>query len=204
MNDTITILQKEYNVSHETLSQLSAYHDLLLKWQTKLNLISANTIDDIWHRHILDSAQLCNYLPEQPSRILDVGSGAGFPAIILSILTKHEIHMVESDIRKCAFLRTVLSRVKVKAIIHECRLEEMPSIDPDIITARAFAPIPRLLHLTEQQHHKNLRFLLLKGREINSELINIDSWQKLQIINKHASITSEDGCILELEFTKSV
>ena len=135
---------------------------------------------------------------------MDVGSGAGFPAIILSILTKHEIHMVESDIRKCAFLRTVLSRVKVKAIIHECRLEEMPSIDPDIITARAFAPIPRLLHLTEQQHHKNLRFLLLKGREINSELINIDSWQKLQIINKHASITSEDGCILELEFKKSV
>ena len=76
----------------------------------------------------------------------------------------------------------------------------MPSLSADIITARAFAPLPRLLGLTQKQHHQKLRFLLLKGKDVNSELINIVSWQKIRVTNQHASITSEDGCILELQF----
>ena len=203
MTPPLTLLKNKYNVSHETLSQLSSYHDLLLKWQKRLNLISPNTIDNIWDRHILDCAQLCSFLPTERYRILDVGSGAGLPGIILSVLTNHEIHLVESDQRKCAFLRTVLSRIDAVAEVHETRLEEMPNMNVDIITARAFAPIPRLLALTEKQHHPKIRFLLLKGRDVNSELINISSWKKLRVLNRHASITSEDGCILELQFNDS-
>ena len=200
MTDTLSVLKDKYNVSHETLSELSCFHDLLFKWQKRLNLISPKTINKIWDRHILDSAQLCSFIPQKPCRILDVGSGAGFPGVVLSILTDHEIHLVESDKKKCAFLRTALSRISSNAIVHETRLEEMPSLSADIITARAFAPLPRLLGLTQKQHHPKLRFLLLKGRDINSELINIGSWQKLRVKNQHTSITSEDGCILELQF----
>ena len=98
--------------------------------------------------------------------LLDIGSGAGFPGVVLSILTEHEIHLVESDRKKCAFLRTALSRVNSNASVHETRLEEMSSLRADIITARAFAPLPRLLALTQKQHHPKLRFLLLKGRDI--------------------------------------
>ena len=204
MTGSLTLLKKKFNVSHETLSQLSSYHDLLLKWQKRLNLISPNTIGNIWNRHILDCAQLCSFLPTERYCILDVGSGAGLPGVILSVLTNHEIHLVESDKRKCAFLRTVISRINLTAEVHEKRLEEMPNINPDIITARAFAPIPRLLTLTEKQHHSGLRFLLLKGRDVNSELINMSSWKKLRVLNRHASITSKDGCILELQFEDAI
>ena len=200
MTDTLSVLKDKYDVSHETLSELSCFHDLLFKWQKRLNLISPKTINKIWDRHILDSAQLCSFIPKKPCRILDVGSGAGFPGVVLSILTDHEIHLVESDKKKCAFLRTALSRVSSNALVHETRLEEMSNLSADIITARAFAPLPRLLCLTQKQHHPKLRFLLLKGRDVNSELINIDSWQKIRVTNQHASITSEDGCILELQF----
>ena len=200
MTDTLSVLRDKFDVSHETLSELWCFHDLLFKWQKRLNLISPKTINKIWDRHILDSAQLCSFIPKKPCRILDVGSGAGLPGVVLSILTDHEIHLVESDQKKCAFLRTALSRVSSNALVHETRLEEMPSLRADIITARAFAPLPRLLGLTQKQHHPKLRFLLLKGRDVNSELINIDSWQKLRVTNQHASITSENGCILELQF----
>ncbi len=200
MLDPRFVLTEKFNVSHETLNHLTYYHDLLIKWQKRLNLISATTINNIWDRHILDCAQVCRFLPNTPCSILDIGTGAGLPGVIISILTEHHVHLVESDHRKCAFLRTVLSGVNTKATIHEKRLENMEHMKADIITARAFAPIPKLLRLTTKQHHPNLRFLLLKGRDVNSELINKDTWKTLRVTNKHASITSKDGCILELQF----
>ncbi len=199
-----SVLMDKFSVSHETFRYLTYYHDLLVKWQKRLNLISPTTIDNIWIRHILDCAQLCSFLPNKPSIILDVGTGAGLPGVIISILTEHQVHLVESDHRKCAFLRTVLSRVNSDATIHEKRLENMENIKPDVITARAFAPTPKLLKLTKKQHHSKLRFLLLKGRHIDSELINIDTSQKLQLTKKHASITSKDGCVIELQFNDPI
>ena len=190
------------NLKFDTLKikKLDNFVKNLLIYNKKRNLIAKSTEKQVWVRHILDSAQLCSFIPKEPCRILDVGSGAGFPGVVLSILTGHEIHLVESDQKKCAFLRTALSRIRSNAVVHQKRLEEMPSLSADIITARAFAPLPRLLSLTQKQHHPKLRFLLLKGRDVNSELINIDSWQKIRVANQHASITSEDGCILELQF----
>ena len=204
MIDSFSMLRNKYNVSRETLSQLITYRDLLIKWQKKLNLISPKTIDNIWERHILDCAQLYSFLPNSPCCILDVGSGSGLPGIIVSILTTQNVHLVESDQRKCAFLRTVTSRLNLNATIHEKRMEQMQTLIPDIIIARAFAPIPRLLKLTEKQHHPKLRFLLLKGRDVDSELINIDSWKTLRVTKRHASITSEDGCVLELQFNDAL
>ena len=204
MIDFFSVLKNKYNVSRETFSQLITYHDLLIKWQKRLNLISPKTIDNIWERHILDCAQLYSFLPNRPCCILDVGSGSGLPGIIVSILTSQNVHLVESDQRKCAFLRTVTSRLNLNTTIHEKRMEKMQTLIPDIIIARAFAPIPRLLKLTEKQHHPKLRFLLLKGKDVDSELINLDTWKTLRVTNKHASITSEDGCVLELQFNDAL
>ena len=97
MIDSFSVLKNKYNVSRETLSQLKIYHDLLIKWQKRLNLISTKTIENIWERHILDCAQLYSFLPNRPCRILDVGSGSGLPGIIVSILTSQNVHLVESD-----------------------------------------------------------------------------------------------------------
>ena len=200
MIDSRSILMDEFDVSHETFLRLLHYHDLLIKWEKRLNLISSSTVTEIWSRHILDCAQICRFLPKKSCLILDVGTGAGLPGVIISILTDHRVHLVESDYRKCAFLRTVLSRVKSTATIHEKRLENMENMGVDIITARAFAPIPKLLKMTAKQHHPELKFLLLKGRDVNSELINIDTSKKLRVTKKHESITSKDSYVLELQF----
>ena len=114
MIDSFSVLKNKYNVSRETLSQLITYHDLLIKWQKRLNLISPKTIDNIWERHILDCAQLYSFLPNRPCCILDVGSGSGLPGIIVSILTSQNVHLVESDQRKCAFLKNSNISVKFK------------------------------------------------------------------------------------------
>ena len=87
------------DVPRETQEKLDCYVQLLIKWQARINLISSKTLPEIWHRHILDSAQLVSYLPKTPSVILDMGSGAGLPGVILAILTRHQLHLVESDSR---------------------------------------------------------------------------------------------------------
>ena len=202
--EVINILKKDLNFDKRSILKLKKFADLVLSENKNHNLIAKSTESSIWERHILDCAQLYSFLPNRPCCILDVGSGAGLPGIIVSILTNQNVHLVESDQRKCAFLRTVTSRINLNTFIHETRMEEMQTLPPDIIIARAFAPIPRLLKLTEKQHHPELRFLLLKGRDVNSELINIDTWKKLRVTNKYASITSEDGCVLELQFNDSL
>ena len=101
------ILENDFSVSRETLKKLNQYVEELIRWNAKINLISKNTIDDIWQRHILDSVQLQKYIPKENLVILDIGSGAGFPGIILGILTENKVFLVESDSRKCAFLNNI-------------------------------------------------------------------------------------------------
>ncbi len=158
------------NVSRETGDRLAIYAALLEKWQARINLISSRTLPDIWFRHIFDCAQLVRLLPAAPQKIMDIGTGAGLPGIILAILTDHEIHLVESDARKVSFLYTALRETGSRAIIHEGRIEHLPPQNPDIVTARALAPLDRLMRLASGQHHKQLTYLFLKGREAKQEL----------------------------------
>ena len=118
------------DVPRETQEKLDCYVQLLIKWQARINLISSKTLPEIWHRHILDSAQLVSYLPKTPSVILDMGSGAGLPGVILAILTGHQLHLVESDSRKIAFMRAALRETGTSAILHEQRMETVPALRP--------------------------------------------------------------------------
>ena len=168
------------DVPRETQEKLDCYVQLLIKWQARINLISSKTLPEIWHRHILDSAQLVSYLPKTPSVILDMGSGAGLPGVILAILTRHQLHLVESDSRKIAFMRTALRETGTSAILHEQRMETVPALRPDIITARALAPLSQLITLASGQHHEKIEYMFLKGREAKQELTTLPACPKME------------------------
>ena len=201
-DSVLSYLEEHHNVSRETSDRLSHYVALLEKWQKSINLISSKTLPEIWERHILDSAQLLTYLPKEPVKILDLGSGAGLPAVILAILTDHKIEMVESDARKCAFMQTALRETGAKAVIHNERLEGLPFLDADIISARAFAPLDRMLDWTSHQHKKGQVFWLLKGRAVNEELTNLPVSLKVESA-QFDSLASGDGVILRLQRQES-
>ena len=124
-------LAGQIDVSRETMDRLAAYVALVEKWQQRVNLVSASTLPDIWMRHIWDSAQLAPLVPASTGRILDVGSGAGFPGLILAALCDAELHLVESDQKKAVFLQTVTRETGIRAIVHNKRIESLPPISAD-------------------------------------------------------------------------
>ena len=186
------------DVPRETQEKLDCYVQLLIKWQARINLISSKTLPEIWHRHILDSAQLVSYLPKTPSVILDMGSGAGLPGVILAILTRHQLHLVESDSRKIAFMRTALRETCTSAILHEQRMETVPALRPDIITARALAPLSQLITLASTQHHEKIEYLFLKGREAKQELTALPACPKMEA-ECLPSMTDSQASIIRLK-----
>ncbi|MGE5766830.1 MAG: 16S rRNA (guanine(527)-N(7))-methyltransferase RsmG, partial [Bacteroidota bacterium] len=146
--------QRRLAVSRETLARFQTYADLLVKWNQAINLVGPATLPHLWYRHFLDSAQLRQHLPPAPEAadrvILDVGAGAGFPGLVLALLGCGKVHLVEADQRKAMFLREVVRATGAPAEIHPCRLEALPLFPVDVVTCRAFAPLPRLLALTER------------------------------------------------------
>ena len=195
---SLETISKFLDVPRETQEKLDCYVQLLIKWQARINLISSKTLPEIWHRHILDSAQLVSYLPKSPSVILDMGSGAGLPGVILAILTRHRLHLVESDSRKMAFMRTALHETGTSAILHEQRMETVPALRPDIITARALAPLSQLMTLASGQHHEKIEYLFLKGREAKQELTTLPACPKIEA-KCLPSVTDSQASIIRLK-----
>jgi 16S rRNA (guanine527-N7)-methyltransferase len=164
------------DVSRETLERLNRYVDLLLKWQPKINLVAPSTIERIWTRHIADSLQLLAHAPH--ARIwVDLGSGAGFPGMVLACaLADREgamVHLVESDQRKAAFLREAVRITQAPATLHIERIERFArnwSGKADVVTARALAPLVRLLGYAAPLMEKGAQGLFLKGQDVEAEL----------------------------------
>ncbi len=203
--------QARLAVSRETLDKFRAYAALLIKWNAAINLVSPKSLQDLWRRHFLDSAQLRALLPEAPgpeSRvILDVGAGAGFPGMVLALLGCGQVHLVESDQRKAQFLREVARVTGAPVQIHPVRVESLkvPGDLPqaDVVTCRAFAPLPRLLDLTEgflapKNAKKQAIGLFLKGRRVDEELTEAGKKWRLRI-DRFESETDPEGSILRLK-----
>lgn len=133
------------DVSRETLDRLTLYVDLLAKWQPTVNLVGPKTLPEAWQRHILDSVQLAPLVPGAARLLADFGSGAGFPGLVLAILTGIETHLVESDARKSAFLREVARQTAAPVTVHVSRVEAVAPLGADVISARALAPLSDLL-----------------------------------------------------------
>ena len=136
-------------VSRETYEKLCVFEKILIKWQNSINLISRSTINSIWDRHFLDSAQLYKFVTNVEGNIIDFGSGAGFPGMVLAIMGKKNIHLVESDQKKCVFLREIAMLTNLDITIHNCRIENLTNIDVDMITCRALAPLNKLIDYVE-------------------------------------------------------
>lgn len=157
-------------VSSETLERLSDYAALLRKWQQRINLIGRSTLDDLWHRHMFDSAQLFPLLPDGARRLVDLGSGAGFPGMVLAILGVPDVHLIESDERKAAFLREVSRETSTPVEIHVGRIENTPPIIADVVTARALAPLAKLVELARPFVGDRTVLLFPKGQDVDREL----------------------------------
>jgi 16S rRNA (guanine527-N7)-methyltransferase len=163
-------------VSRETEHRLERFVELLLRWQAKTNLIAPSTIPHLWTRHIADSLQLLALVPD--ARIwVDLGPGGGFPGLVLACALAEKpgavVHLVESNARKAAFLREVTRVLSIPAIVHCERIEDFTkceSVTPDVVTARALAPLPELAGLVAPLLKKGAVGLLLKGQDVEAEL----------------------------------
>ncbi|MGF1453977.1 MAG: 16S rRNA (guanine(527)-N(7))-methyltransferase RsmG [Alphaproteobacteria bacterium] len=188
-------------VSRETLDALQIYADRLVQWQARINLVGPKTVPLLWTRHILDSAQLWPFLAEGSRPILDIGSGAGFPGIVLGIASAAqggpEIHCVESDGRKAAFLTDIISRTGAKARVHHARVEALTPWSCGAVTARACAPVAQLLTYGAPFLGVGDSLILLKGRQADVELTQArESWTFT--VESHDSVTDPTGRILVL------
>lgn len=159
------------NVSRETEKRLLLYMELLLKWQKTINLVSQSTLQDGWNRHIIDSLQLFPYLPKD-AKLADLGSGAGLPGLILAIAGHADVTLIESDKRKCSFLREAARQTETTVKILADRIENTVLDTFDVITARGFAPLPRMLEMLENRLKTTCRLLILKGDHHTEEIAN--------------------------------
>jgi 16S rRNA (guanine527-N7)-methyltransferase len=157
-------------VSRETLARLEAYATLLTQWSVRINLVGRDTIADLWRRHILDSAQLRRFVPSTAHSLIDLGSGAGFPGLILAILGAPGVELIEADSRKCAFLREAARIAETDVTIRQCRVRAVPPHLVDVVTARALAPLDRLLELALPFLGPKTVCLFLKGERAAQEL----------------------------------
>jgi 16S rRNA (guanine527-N7)-methyltransferase len=160
----------ETGVSRETVARLEAYAELLRHWSARINLVAASTLDDPWRRHFLDSAQLLPFVPRGARSLIDLGSGAGFPGLVLAIVGVPEVELVEADARKCAFLREAARVAGAAVRVHNARIESLPPHRFDVVTARAVAPLDRILFLSQPFIGLQTVCLFPKGKTARQEL----------------------------------
>ena len=176
------------------LQKLDEYKKILIDENKKINLIGKSTVENFDERHLLDCIQIIKFLPHKNKTHMDIGTGAGLPGIILSIIGYKNVHLVEKSVKKSIFLENCKSRLGLDYEVHNKSIAEISDINISYVTARAFAPIEKIISITKKIINKNTKFILLKGKSYLSEL---------QLINKqkffwetHPSITSDESKII--------
>jgi 16S rRNA (guanine527-N7)-methyltransferase len=204
---TSTMTASDLNVSRETFEKLELLERELRRWQAIKNLVGPATLDQIWERHIVDSLQLLDLVPEAKTW-LDLGSGAGFPGLVLAIAGAErglKVHLVESNSRKCAFLRHIVRLTGSAATVHEARLETIIPVfvgKADVVSARALAALPQLLEWTEPMLKAGTIGLFPKGRDVEIELT--EAWKQWTFeAETLPSLTDSDARILRITSIES-
>lgn len=201
---------RAFPFSRETIAKLATYVDLLKRWQKTINLVAPSTLDDVWHRHIADSAQLLTHAPPDADSWLDLGSGAGFPGLVLAIIKKGQGDsrhtLIESDSRKAAFIREVARAAATPVDILCMRIENAEThakVNSALcVTARALAPMPRLAALVAPYFQPGSTGLFLKGREVAAELEEAGKAWELSY-ELQPSVTDVDGRVVLLKALKA-
>ena len=202
MTEAEAIAWFQKNVSRETFNRLEIYAAALTKWQKAINLVSANTLPELWARHFLDSAQIYSHCNTTSGLWLDIGTGGGFPGLVCAAMAAEDkpdmrFTFVESDLRKCSFLRTAAAEMGLKVTILTRRIEEIPPQNAQVISARALASLEKLCGYADRHLAKGGTALFLKGathaQEINEAL---EAWtMKMDII---PSQTADGAVILKI------
>lgn len=187
-----------HHVSRETLERLQAYVDLLLRWNTRINLVSAATLSDPWRRHVEDSAQLAPDVGNIEGCLADLGTGAGLPGLVLAILGRPDVVLVEADQRKCAFLREAARVTGTPVRVLQARMEQAEPLGAAVVTARACAPLDRLLGHAERHLLPTGVAIFLKGRAVEQELAEAAGRWRFHA-QRRPSVTDPEACVLRLE-----
>ena len=195
------------NVSRETFLRLKEYEKLLFKWNAKINLVSRSTLDNFWNRHVLDSAQFLSSVGEKAGKWVDLGSGGGLPGLVVAILSDeiepvNKLFLVEADARKAVFLKTVCRELGLKVEVYNNRIEELPPMSANIVSARALAPLETLCLYVKKHLEKDGIAVLAKGENWKAELVEA---QKKWIFSYEAvkSTLHEGSVVLVLRGIKS-
>lgn len=197
-----------FNVSRETIERLQIYEDLLKRWNPKINLVANSTLDTTWSRHFADSAQILGLAPEGQLNWLDIGSGAGFPGLVIAALSQGETRqismtLVESDQRKSVFMRTAAREMGLSVSVKTERIENLPDQNADIISARALAALSKLLSFSEQHRKKSGVCLFPKGERADFELTEAAQCWNISY-EKFPSMTDSDAMIIRIgEFQRA-
>ncbi len=194
-------------VSRETFDHLTAFQALFEKWAARINLAAPSTLGDLWNRHILDSAQVFPLAPTNAFRWVDLGSGGGFPGVVLAIMLRERpgasIALVESSHKKAAFLRNAIAQAGAPGTVHAVRIEDIAAdgATADVVTARALAPLQKLLGLASPWLMSGARGLFHKGRDYQREIEESrDAWQ-FDLV-EHRSEIDAASVILEISDLK--
>lgn len=198
---TFSVADKD--VSRETYDDLVKFGDLVRKWTSKINLIASSTLDDLWNRHIVDSAQLYQFVPKSFDSWVDIGSGGGFPGVIMAIYAKtHQpsatFTLIESDQRKATFLRTASRELALNMTVVAERIEAATPVKADIVSARALTTLSTLLPLAKRHLKPTGLCLLHKGRRVQDEIAEArKTWQF--DLEERPSITDPDARLLAIQ-----
>ncbi|MGG7517925.1 16S rRNA (guanine(527)-N(7))-methyltransferase RsmG [Allorhizobium undicola] len=195
----------QLNVSRETFERLECFVQLFQKWSKVINLAAPSTLEQVWQRHVIDSAQLFKLAPPQ-QHWLDLGSGGGFPGIITAILLAEQgdgwVDLVESNHKKAGFLRNALLETGGRGKVHPVRIEEAVALVPgcEIISARALAELDKLLEygFVWVEPDKKVKFLLHKGRDYDAEIKKARGRWSFDLVI-HPSVLEPDSVILEIQ-----
>ena len=190
----IQYCEDNFQNSAQILKKIFEYKKFLLSENLKMNLIGKSTEDDFDQRHILDCIQIHNYISDSNTRILDVGTGAGLPGVLLSILGFKNMHLVEKSPKKSNFLNNCKLRLGIKFTVHNNLIEKLKTTKFDTVVARAFAPIVKIIAVTKNITDSKTQYVLLKGKSYIKELEAVDQskydWQL------HPSLTSNESKIV--------
>ena len=186
--------KKNFNDEKKIISQFMDYKKLLINENTKMNLIGKSTIDNFDQRHLLDCIQIVKHMPDRKKNVMDIGTGAGLPGVLLSIIGFKNLHLVEKSPKKSAFLEKCKLRLGLNFNIHNNSISDISGINVDYITARAFAPIEKIISLTKKIINKRTNYILLKGKSYLLELENLNTNNYNWKI--YPSITSDESKII--------
>jgi len=193
---------RQFSVSRETVERLEVYAEILRKWQPRINLVGSKTLQQLWNRHFADSAQIVNHIPDDAVTLADLGSGAGFPGLVVKALRPAiDVTLIEADTRKAAFLTQAAAAMSLPVTVLPRRIEDTAKTlnftGYSVITARALAPLPELLTLAHPFANDRSLFLFLKGQNVESELLSAAKYWTMDV-QQIASQTHQDGRLLKI------